>query len=110
MYESVARRARRVLVVGAPAADSDFSALLVPEGLLIVMEGDVARATEIRRSLSHSGLGDRATVISGDPRRMLHKLAGPFDLIICGPAYLSSRPMLEKLLASDGVLIANGEP
>ena len=51
-----------------------------------------------------------ATVIGGDPRRMLYKLAGPFDVIFCNPAYLSLRPMLEKLLATDGVLITNGEP
>ena len=50
------------------------------------------------------------TVIGGDPRRMLYKLAGPFDVIFCNPAYLSLRPMLEKLLATDGVLITNGEP
>jgi len=40
---------------------------------------------------------------------MLYKLAGPFDVIFCNPAYLSLRPMLEKLLATDGVLITNGE-
>lgn len=110
MDESVHGRARRVLVVGAQGAEADFPALLAPEGLLIVMESDVGRAAEIRRSLSRDGLGERATVIGGDPRRMLYKLAGPFDLIVCGPAYLSARPTLEKLLAPDGVLITNGEP
>jgi predicted O-methyltransferase YrrM len=112
MYESVHGRARRVLVVGASAGDTDFSpgGVLAPDGLLIVMESDAARAAEIRRSLSRDGLGERATVIGGDPRRMLYKLAGPFDVIICGPDYLSVRPTLEKLLAPDGVLITNGEP
>ena len=52
----------------------------------------------------------KRTVIGGDPRRMLYKLAGPFDVIFCNPAYVSLRPILEKLLATDGVLITNGEP
>lgn len=101
-----------MLVVGSPAAGTDFShgIALAPDGMLIVMESDTARATEIRHNLLHNGLSDRATVIGGDPRRMLYKLAGPFDVIVCGAAYQSTRPMLEKLLAPDGVIITNDEP
>ena len=112
MYENVRGRAKRVLVVGASGGDASLppAAMLAPDGLLIVMESDAARAMEIRRDLSRDGLSERATVIGGDPRRMLYKLAGPFDVIICGPAYLSVRPTLEKLLAPNGVLITNGEP
>ena len=112
MYENVPRRARRMLVVGSPAGNTGISyeIVLAPDGLLIVMESDAARATDIRRDLSHGGLGDRATVIGGDPRRMLYKLAGPFDVIVCSAAYLSTRPILEKLLAPDGVIITNDEP
>ena len=84
--------------------------MLAPDGLLIVMESDTARAMEIRRNLSRRGLDHRATVIGGDPRRMLYKLAGPFDVIVCSAAYLSTRPALEKLLAPDGVIITNDEP
>jgi predicted O-methyltransferase YrrM len=110
--ENVSRRARRVLVVGAVASDANVSleSLLAPDGLLIVMESDTARAEEIRRSLSRDGLSNRATVIGGDPRRMLYKLAGPFDVIVCDPAYISTRPTLERLLAPDGVIIPNVEP
>jgi predicted O-methyltransferase YrrM len=100
-----------MLVVGAPEDDARISpaAMLAPDGLLIVMESDAARASEIRRGFSSDGLGERATVIGGDPRRMVYKLAGPFDVIVCGPAYRSLRPTLEKLLAPDGVLITNVE-
>jgi predicted O-methyltransferase YrrM len=107
MDERVPSRARRMLIVGSPEGTTDFSReiLLEPDGLLIVMESDAARATDIRRSLSHDGLGDRATVIGGDPRRMLYKLAGPFDVIVCSAAYLSTRPLLETLLAPRGVII-----
>jgi predicted O-methyltransferase YrrM len=111
MYESVREAAQRVLVVGAPAGNTGIlpGGVLAADGLLIVMESDKARAADIRRSLSRDGLGNRATVIGGDPLRMLHKLAGPFDLIICSAAYLPVRPALEKLLAPGGVLITNGE-
>ena len=86
------------------------SAMLTPDGMLIVMEPDAARAAEIRAQLSSEGLGNRATVIGGDPARMLYKLAGPFDMIFCGEAHLSVRPLLEKLLATDGAMITNGQP
>ena len=101
-----------MLFVGSPGPGADFfrDEMLAHDGLLIVMESDAARAAEIRRSLSHTGLGERATVISGDPRRMLYKLAGPFDVIVCSAAYVSTRSMLEKLLAPDGVLVTNDEP
>jgi hypothetical protein len=55
-------------------------------------------------------LGNRATVIAGDPARMLYKLAGPFDVIFCSGSHASVRPMLDKLLATDGVIITNDEP
>jgi predicted O-methyltransferase YrrM len=112
MYENVRGTAKRVLVVGAPPDDSAISPndALAPDGTLIVMEADAGRAAELRVRLSSEGLRDRATVIGGDPARMLYKLGGPFDVIFCGSAHLSARPLLEKLLAPDGVLITNGQP
>lgn len=112
MHESVRGQAKRVLVVGLPPDDAAISpsAVLAPDGMLIVMEPDAARAVEIRTHLSSEGLGSRATVIGGDPARMLYKLAGPFDVIFCGDAYLSVRPLLQKLLGTDGVMITDGEP
>ncbi|MEO5742043.1 MAG: hypothetical protein ABIS29_15765 [Vicinamibacterales bacterium] len=111
MYESVRGRAKRVLIVGEVTDNPPISpdAALAPGGMLIVMEEDATRAADMRSRLSHDGVAKR-TVIGGDPRRMLYKLAGPFDVIFCNPAYLSLRPVLEKLLATDGVLITNGEP
>jgi len=102
---------KRVLIVGLPPNDSTFppSAMLTPDGMLIVMEPDAARATEIRAHLSSRGFGNRTTVIGGDPARMLYKLAGPFDVIVCSEAHLSVLPLLEKLLATDGVMITNDQ-
>lgn len=110
MHERIRGRAKRVLVIGAVADGAQISpdAVLAPDGMLIVMEEDAARAAGMRSRLS-SDRSTQRTVISGDPRRMLHKIAGPFDVIFCNPAYLSLRPLLEKKLAPGGVLIADGE-
>jgi predicted O-methyltransferase YrrM len=111
MHEGVRGQAKRVLVIGPVIGTPQISpdALVAPDGMLIFMEEDAARAAELRRSVSGDESATR-TVIGGDPRRMLYKLAGPFDAIFCNAAYVSLRPMLEKLLAADGVLITNGEP
>ena len=100
-----------MLVVGAPADDASVSpdAMLAPDGMLIIMAEDVDRAAEIRLRALNDGVSNR-TVITGDPRRFVYKLAGPFDVIFCNRAYVSLRPQLEKLLASAGVFITDGEP
>ncbi len=81
---------------------------MAPDGVLIVIESDPARATELRRTYLSDALGSRCTVIGGDPRRILYKIAGPFDVIFCSSQHLAVRPMLQQLLAPDGVLITNG--
>jgi predicted O-methyltransferase YrrM len=107
MHERVREGAKRVLVVGSLAENDDISLerTLAPDGTVIFMESDADGVADMRRRFSNDR---RATIISGDPRRMLYKLSGPFDVIFCGAAYLSARAMLEKLLAPDGVLIAHG--
>ena len=81
---------------------------MAPDGVLIVIESDPARAAELRRTYLSDALGSRCTVIGGDPRRILYKIAGPFDVIFCASQHLAVRPMLQQLLAPDGVLITNG--
>ena len=102
---------QRVLVVGAPSDNQKLSAerALASGAAVIFMESDSNRAAEMRRRFSKDGTGARATVIGGDPRRMLYKLAGPFDVIFCDAAYLSARPLLETLLAPGGELITNDD-
>jgi predicted O-methyltransferase YrrM len=108
MNENVAGGPRRVLAIGVPVDASTFPvSALAPDGQLILMESDPARADEARRFFSTSTFAGRTTVIGGDPRRMLYKLAGPFDLIVCDAAYLSARETLERLLAPNGILVTN---
>jgi predicted O-methyltransferase YrrM len=101
------RNAKRVLAIGIPLSDLSVETLLAEDGLLIVMEPERARAEAARRLLAAAGLDSRATVIAGDPQRMLYKLSGPFDLIVCAPEYMSVRSLAERLLTPDGVLITN---
>jgi predicted O-methyltransferase YrrM len=81
--------------------------VLAPDGMLILLEDSPDRAADARRRFALSGIEGRATVISGEPRRMLHKLAGPFDVIFCDDADPALQKRLETLLAPDGVLIGN---
>ena len=111
MDESVRGRAKRVLVVGTSCDKHDFDprAALAPDGLLIVIESDPARAAELRSAYLSDAPGSRCTVIGGEPRRILYKLAGPFDVIFCAAQHLGVRPMLQQLLSPDGMLITNGD-
>jgi predicted O-methyltransferase YrrM len=108
MNHNVPGSAKRVLAVGAIGDGAWLpEAALAADGRLIVMERDPARADLARRRFASAGLAGRATVIAGDPRRLLYKLAGPFDLIFCGDADSRVREKLAALLAPDGVLIIN---
>lgn len=106
MNKIVRASARRVLAIGATNATLPEEALS-PDGMLILMERDPERAEQARQRFSSSGLDRRATVIVGEPRRMLYKLAGPFDLIFCDDTDPTLHDKLTTLLAPDGVLITN---
>jgi predicted O-methyltransferase YrrM len=101
------QNAKRVLAIGTAVSEMPIEKVLAVDGTLILIEPDEARAEAARRHLSAIGLETRAAVIRGDPRRTVYKLAGPFDLIFCEPAYISVRGSIEKLLAPDGDLITD---
>ena len=98
----------RVLAIGLDVTDAAYAPVdaLAADGMLIVMESDPARVEELRRRFASAGSERRAMVIAGDPRRMLHKLSGPFDRIFCGDCDPSIRAKLETLLAPNGVLVS----
>src|SRR5688572_20093807 len=75
MRQVVRGSGRRVLAIGATEINGTSPAeqALAADGMLIVMESDVTLAQQARQRFSSAGLGGRATVITGDPRRMLHK-------------------------------------
>jgi predicted O-methyltransferase YrrM len=103
---------RRILEIGTATGDGTLAlaATLPPDGLLITMEPDAARAAAARQRFSDAGLADRISVIIGEPARFLHKVRGPFELIVQNDAAdrdgLHDR--LIALLAPGGVLIRGG--
>jgi predicted O-methyltransferase YrrM len=99
----------RILEIGTGDGDGTLAlaATLPPDGLLITMEADAARATAARQRFSDAGVSDRVSVIVGEPGRFLHKIRGPFDLIVQNDPDDRSglHQRLIALLAPGGVLI-----
>jgi predicted O-methyltransferase YrrM len=104
--------ARRVLEIGAGTGRRTlWLARSLPEdGGLLSIEIDPGRAATARRRLAGAGLGDRAHVIVGDAARMVHKVAGPFDVIVdAGDPRQHGRLLdrLTALLRPGGVLVTD---
>lgn len=106
----LAAGARRVLEIGtANGYSALWLARSLPEnGGLLSIEIDPRRAALARTHLEAAGLGDRAHVIVGDAARMVHKVAGPFDVILNAGDERQCEPLLDRLAAllrPGGVLI-----
>ena len=104
--------ARRVLEIGAGTGRRTLRlARSLPEdGGLLSIEIDPGRAATARTRLADAGLGDRAHVIVGDPARMVHKVAGPFDVIVDAGDPRQRGPLLDRLAAllrPGGVLVTD---
>jgi predicted O-methyltransferase YrrM len=96
----------RILEIGTGRGDATLllAAALPPDGLLIGMEADARLAAEARHRLRAAGHDDRVSVIIGEPARFLHKVRGPFDLIVLHQHDVP-REKLSALLAPGGILI-----
>ena len=109
----LATGARRVLEIGTA---NGYSALwlarsLPEDGGLISIEIDPRRAAMARTHLEDAGLGDRAHVIVGDAARMVHKVAGPFDVILNAGDKRQYEALLDRLTAvlrPGGLLMTGG--
>ena len=104
--------ARRVLEIGGGTGRRTLRlARSLPEdGGLLSIEIDPGRAATARSRLADAGLGDRAHVIVGDAARMVHKVAGPFDLIVNAGDPRQHGPLLDRLAAllrPGGVLVTD---
>jgi predicted O-methyltransferase YrrM len=108
----IATGARKVLEIGTAIGYSAvwMAQALPPDGLLISMELDAARAATARVNLERAGLAQKVSVIVGDAMRFLHKVAGPFDLIFQDGDKALYTPMLDALvehLRPGGVLVTD---
>jgi predicted O-methyltransferase YrrM len=103
----LATQAVRVLEIGTAIGYSGIwmAGALPKNGMFITMEIDELRARVARENFGRAGLADRVNVIVGDARRMLHKIAGPFDLIFQDGDKKQYGPMLDPLI---GLLRAGG--
>ena len=115
----IATGARRVLEIGTCIGYSAIwmARALPPDGMLITLEANPARAATARGNIERAGLTERISVIVGDATRYLHKVAGPFDLVFQDSDKQQYEVMLDRLvtvlrpsgvLATDNVLW-NGE-
>ncbi len=97
---TLATRATRVLEIGTAIGYSGvwMAGALPKDGLLITMEVDERRAKTARANFEKAGLAPRVNVVVGDAARMLHKVAGPFDLIFQDGDKTQYGPMLDRLV------------
>jgi predicted O-methyltransferase YrrM len=104
--------ARRVLEVGTAIGYSAtcMAIALPPDGLLLTMEMDTARAATARQNFARAGVEAKVNVIVGDASRFIHKVAGPFDLIFQDGSKQLYEPLLDQLvghLRPGGVLVTD---
>ena len=108
----LATGARQVLEIGTA---NGYSALwlarsLPAHGRLLSIEIDPGRAAIARDHIKEAGLTDRVSVMMGDAARMVHKVAGPLDLIFNDGDKLQYGPLLDRLVAllrPGGVLVTD---
>ena len=105
-----ATQASRVLEIGTGRGASalEIAAALPPGGTLITLERDTAAAMDARAACAAAGVDRIVLVMIGDAARYLHKIAGPFDLILqdSDPAqYSSLHEKLVPLLGPAGTLL-----
>ena len=107
---AVATRATRILEIGTAIGYSGIwmAAALPKDGMLITMEVDEPRAKTARDNFARAGVGDRVHVVVGDAARMLHKIAGPFDLIFQDGDKAQYGPMLDRYNGVSGLVGSQG--
>jgi predicted O-methyltransferase YrrM len=104
--------ARHILEIGTATGYSGIwlAGALPVGGMLLTMEIDPARARLARGNFARADLTDRTNVIVGDARRMIAKVAGPFDLIFQDGSKQLYSPMLDRLvelLRPGGMLVTD---
>lgn len=109
---AVAIGAARILEIGTAIGYSGIwlAGALPPGGMLFTIERDQQRAQEARENFARAGVSDRVSVMVGDAKLLLAKLAGPFDLIFQDgdkQLYVPLLGALVNLLRPGGLLVTD---
>lgn len=103
---------RRILEIGTAIGYSAIwlGSALADDGVMISMELDLGRAARARENLAAAGLAAKVSVMVGDARQFVHKVAGPFDLIFQDSDKQLYEPLLDRLvelLRPGGLLVTD---
>jgi predicted O-methyltransferase YrrM len=109
---AVSAAPRRILEIGTGYGCSgiQLARALPPEGMLFTIERNPARAAAARQHFEQAGLGGRSSVMVGEAARLVHKVAGPFDLILQDGPKDQYEPVLDRLIAllrPRGILVSD---
>ena len=109
---AMAMRSQRILEIGTGYGCSGIhlARALADDGVLFTFELSPERAAVARQHFGQAGLARRANVMVGDASRLVHKVAGPFDIIFQDGDKLAYEPMLDRLVAllrPGGVLVTD---
>ena len=109
---AVSAASRRILEIGTGYGCSGLrlARALVPDGMLFTIERDPARAATARQHFERAGLGGRVSVMVGESARLVHKVAGPFDLVFQDGSKDQYETVLDRLvglLRPRGVLVSD---
>ncbi len=104
--------AQRILEIGTAIGYSGIwlAGALPSDGMLLTLEIDAARVRTARENFARSGLSERVNVVLGDAKRLIAKVAGPFDVIFQDGDKRQYTPMLERLvelLRPGGLLVTD---
>jgi predicted O-methyltransferase YrrM len=107
-----AARPARIFEIGTGYGYSGLhlARALTPGGVLFTVERDPARAAIAREHFAQAGVADRVNVMIGEAVRLVHKVAGPFDLIVQDGStdqYETTLDRLVDLLRPRGVLFTD---
>jgi len=93
--------AKQILEIGTAIGYSGIwlAGAMPPGGMLFTIDINEGRAKEARENFARAGLGDRVSVLVGDAKLKLAKVAGPFDLIFQDGDKLQYSPLLDRLVA-----------
>lgn len=98
-----APRAAKALLVGGGVPEAErLAAALTPDAQVICFATDRPAASVVRETILARLPDARVAVMLGDPGLLVHKIAGPFDLIL--DAHRGGAPRRDRLRA----LLADG--